>query len=90
MHNQGKYSRIRYIYAVKHHHGNDGEMPRSRSVGGGDDDGERAAHKHDECRQNAQMGGESEAIEGEIEMKEVASPDRQGVKDKEGNIAHAP
>ena len=32
VHNQGKYSGIRHVYSIKHHHRNDGKMPRSRSV----------------------------------------------------------
>ena len=47
MHNQGKYSCISRIYSIKHHHGDYGKMPRTRSIRGRDDNSKRTANEHD-------------------------------------------
>ena len=74
VYDQGEDSGIGLIYPIKHHHGNDGKVPRACSVGSRYNYGERTTYKHDQCRQHAQVGGKSEAIERKIEMEKVACP----------------
>ena len=74
VYNQGKDSGIHFINPIKHHHGNDGEVPRPRPVGSRYNYGECTDYKHDQCRHHVQVGGESEAIECKIEMEKVACP----------------
>ena len=89
VHDKSEYTGIRHIHPVKHHHGNDGKMPRTRSVGGGHNHCKRTAYEHHQGCHHAQMGSKGETIEGEIEMEKVARPYGKCIEYEEGNVAHA-
>lgn len=88
MHNERKHAGVRDIDTIKHHHGNDGKMPRPRPVGSRDNNGKRAADKHYQRSQYAQMFGKPEAIKGNVKMEEVTEPDEERIKNKERNILY--
>lgn len=55
-------------------------MPRSGSVGGGNDDGNTSHHEQYHAGSPAQSGREVEAVERQIEVQEVACPDGYGIE----------
>ena len=90
MHYQRKGGSIGGTHAVEHHHGDDGKVPRARTVGRGDYDGKRAAHKHHQPGQGIEVGGKAETIKREEEVQIVARPDADGVQHEQGQAAHPP
>lgn len=55
-------------------------MPRSGSVGGGNDDSNTSYHEQYHAGSPAQSGREIEAVERQIEVQEVACPDGYGIE----------
>ena len=79
MHNQGEYAGIGNVHPVEHHHGDNSEVPRPGAIGSRDNDSKRAADKHYQRSQYAQVLGEPEAIKSYIKMKEVTEPDEKRI-----------
>ena len=48
VHNQGEQGGVGGRYAVEHQHGDDGKVPGTGSVGGGNDDGEGTGHEYNQ------------------------------------------
>ena len=88
MDKEGKKGGIGRGNAVEHHHGDDGKMPRTGTVGRGDNDGKRACHKHDQTGLKTEVGTERKAVERQVEMEEVAKPHQDGVEQEKGDVAH--
>ena len=74
--------------AIEDEHRLDGEMPRPGTVRGGHDDGYGAYDERHEGARQAKMGGEVEAEEGEVVVNEIAEPDADGEKEKQGDVLH--
>lgn len=88
VYNQGKYSGIGDADPVKHHHGDDGKVPRARPIGSRNNDRKRTADKHYQRSQYAQVFGKPEAIEGNIKMEKIAEPDEERIYNEEGDILY--
>jgi len=86
VHDEHEIECIVRLDAVEDKHRLHGEMPRSGSVGGRDDDGDAA---HDESYQSAhqtQVRGRLEALEREIVVQKIAQPYSYGEGDEERNV----
>ena len=88
MHYQCKSTSIRSIHTIKHHHGDNGKMPGTCPVGCRYDYSKRPAHKHHHCSLKAKMLRKRKAIESQIEMIEIASPNKQCIENKQRNVLH--
>ncbi len=75
--------------AIEHEHRLDGEMPGSGAVGRGDDDRYGSYDEADQRAGQSQARRLLEAEEGEVEMEEIARPDRQAIQDEQWDVAHA-
>ena len=76
--------------AIEHHHGDDGKVPRTGTVGGGHQNGKGSGNEHHKTGSYRKLRGEAEAEEGEVEMEVVTEPDTQRVGYKEGHTAYTP
>ena len=53
MNDEGESSGIGVVDAIEHHHGDDGKMPRTSTIGCWHDDGKGTTNKHDQAGQEA-------------------------------------
>mgnify|MGYP007120275394 FL=1 len=72
MHYQSKYTRIRSIYPIKHHHSDDSKVPGSCPVGRGNNDCKRSADKHHQSGKETKVLRKLAAIESSLEMIDIA------------------
>ena len=86
---QHEIERRRVGDAIEHEHRLDGEMPGSGAVGRGDDDRYRSYDEADQRAGQSEVRRLLEAEEGEVEMEEIARPDRQAIQDEQRDVAHA-
>ena len=63
-------------------------MPGTCPVGCRYDYSKRPAHKHHHCSLKAKMLRKRKAIESQIEMIEIASPNKQRIENKQRNVLH--
>ena len=75
-------------HSVEDEHGLHREMPRTGTVGRGDDYSDTAHDERHESARQPQVGGEVETEEGEVVMNEVAKPDANGEEEEQGDVLH--
>lgn len=75
-------------YAVEDEHSLHCEMPGTGPVGSRHDYGDAAHDERHEGARQAKMGGEVETEEGEVVVNEIAEPDADGEKEKQGDVLH--
>ena len=88
MHNQCKNSCIFPTYAIKAHHGDDGKVPRTGSIGGRYKHGDTACHEHGKSCHPTQVGGKVETVECQVEVEEIAEPDGYRIEDEQWQVLH--
>ena len=74
------------LYPIEDEHGFYGKVPGTCTVGGGDDNGDRTDDEGYQRTAQTEVGGEVEAEERQIVVKEVAEPDAKGEEGEEGNV----
>ena len=89
MYYQGKDTGIGGTDTVKHHHGDDGKMPRPRPVGRGHNHGKSAAHKHHQPGQETEVERKVETEKGKVKVQEIAGPDSHRIKHEKRHVTHA-
>ena len=90
MHHQGEGSRIVLIHAKANQRRDDHEMPRTDTTLHRDRHTDATHGESDQTHPYAQLTGEVERIEGDIEITEVATPDQQGLHQEEPLLIHQP
>ena len=86
MHKQGKNPCIFLSHTIEHHHGDDGKMPRTGTVGRRNNDGNGTHHKHHQGSHHSQIRRKAETEESDIEFQEIACPDTYRVQKEKRHV----
>lgn len=88
MYNQGKDTGIGGTDTIKHHHGDDGKVPRACPVGRRYNHGKSASHKHHQPGQETKVRRKIKTEKGKVEVQEIANPDAHRITHKKRHVAH--
>ena len=88
MHQKSKNSCIFFSYPIKYHHGDNGKMPWTGSIGSRYYHRHTTYGKHDQSSYHSQIGRKAEAEKGYVKFQKITQPNAYRIKKEQWHIPH--